>query len=130
MFQWTTDLKVDGGHIDDDHRELFNIANRVSALDPENLDLAVLRSTVKDLYTYIEYHFSREEDFMRSIDYPQIDIHHQIHQDILKEMNVHLTESRDETELVRVFKSFLQRWILDHIMEEDLQIARFLEYST
>ncbi len=57
MFEWTPDMQIDNGLIDEDHKQLFIIANRVFEIDHPNKDVEDLKLAIRELYDYVQYHF-------------------------------------------------------------------------
>ena len=80
-------MMIDNGQIDEDHKQLLAIANRVLAMDHPNREAEELRQAIRELYEYVKYHFKNEEAFMRDVNEPDLDSHHEKHRQIIKEMN-------------------------------------------
>ncbi len=126
MFEWTRELSIDNGFIDEDHKKLIDIANRVVQLNHPNRDAEELKQAIRELYDYVKYHFQREEDFMQEIQYPEAEAHHQKHEDIVKEMNHYLTASHHMGEMLDNFRTLMNKWVLHHIMDQDIQLHEFM----
>lgn len=127
MFQWNSDMAIDHGFIDEDHKNLIEIANRVESLNHPNRDAEELKQTIRELYDYVQFHFDREEKFMSEINYPYLDEHNRKHGAIVKEMNQYLTSSHHLGEMLENFKTLMNKWVFHHIMEEDGKLRTFLE---
>ncbi|MBT3254746.1 MAG: bacteriohemerythrin [Candidatus Marinimicrobia bacterium] len=127
MFKWTDDMSIDHGFIDEDHKKLFDIANRVDQLNHPNRRAEELKQTIRELYDYVKYHFEREELFMQEIQYPNADVHHEKHEAIVKEMNHYLTTSHHMGEMLENFRLLMNKWVLHHIMDEDIQLREFMK---
>ena len=126
LFTWTPEMKVDDGQIDGDHQELIAIANRMFNFKNPNREAEEIKQVIRELYDYVNFHFTREEAFMTKIGYPQKEAHMEKHAIIITEMNQQLTSAHHMGEILGSFKALVNRWILDHIMEEDMQIKHFL----
>jgi len=127
LFEWTTDMQVDEGLIDEDHKELLSIANRVLGLERPNQDAEDLKLSIRELYDYVRYHFQREENFMRESGYPDMDEHYKKHQVIIKDMNNALSQSHHMGDLLENFRQIVYRWVVSHIMKEDKKIQAFIQ---
>ncbi len=126
MFTWTPFMQIDDGQIDEDHRHLISIANRVLELNRPNQDVEEIKQVIRELYEYVKYHFDREESFMHEQHYPGLDEHKEKHEIIIADMNHYLTKSHHMGEILSNFRQLVNRWVINHIMEEDKKIQKFL----
>ena len=126
MFTWTETMSIDNGFIDEDHKKLIEIANRVVELHHPNRDAEELKQAIRDLYDYVKYHFEREEALMKEIEYPHAEAHHQKHEDIVKDMNHYLTTSHHMGEMLENFRTLMNKWVLNHIMDADIELHDFM----
>ena len=129
MFKWTPSMQVDDGPIDADHQHLISLANRVLELDRPNRDAEALKQIIRQLYDYVKTHFLREEGLMQKFGYPELEAHKLKHAAIVKEMNQYLTSSHHMAEMLSNFRHLVNKWVVNHIMEEDLKIHRFLKHK-
>ncbi len=134
MFFWKDDYSLGIEAIDAQHKELFVIANKVLALNPESLrnkdyepDREMLKGVLHHLYDYVKRHFHDEEEYMRQIGYPELPHHIQTHEHIINEMNVLLKQSPNLRKLEIDLVHFLNQWIVTHIMDEDKKIRIWLD---
>ena len=125
--EWTKKMQIDNGQIDADHKELLSIANRVLNLYLRKRDIEELKQAIRELYNYVQYHFSREELLMQQWEYPEFVAHQQKHELILREMHQKLTNSHHVGELLNNFRTFVNDWVIMHILEEDKKIRVFME---
>jgi len=126
MFEWTSDMSIDRGFIDEDHKKLIDIANRVAELNHPDEDAEALKLAIRQLYDYVQYHFKREEALMRKIQYPATETHCAIHEQIVKDMNHTLTSSHHMGDLLNHFQSLMNEWVMQHIMSEDKKLHEFM----
>jgi len=127
VFEWTIDMRIDNGLVDEDHKALIGIANQVIELNRPNRDADKLKQAIRELYDYVKYHFVREEELMRKIKYAEVDSHHEKHEAIIKEMNHYLTSSHHMGEMLSNFRQLMNKWVINHIMEEDKKLHYFME---
>jgi len=123
VFHWNDRLCVDHGQIDDDHKTLFDLANQILELNDPTHCVDRVKTLVMDLFRYMESHFQREEEFMRSIDYPYLDGHKLDHETIVWEMNELIQSTQSLDAYVANLRLFMVRWVLEHIESEDAKIA-------
>ena len=104
------------------HRSIVKIMNVINSGSPVDYN-----SIFKQLCNYIEDHFYTEEQYMRELDYDKIDSHIKEHRDFKNEFEK-ITETCifiDDALNTKV-SSFLNEWILKHILEADNELAVFL----
>lgn len=73
----------------------------------------------------MEHHFKEEEAYMQSIEYPYLEQHHQFHQSIIDGMTKILREKKTMEELQISMKFITQKWLVEHILENDLKIEKW-----
>ena len=127
--EWTTDLTVDEGRIDEQHRELFaRITKLVKAIKSKTCKYEI-GPTTNFLEEYIIEHFRDEEEMMRKAGYPDFDEHKAIHEKFISDFNELKknleSESSNYTKSVYT-NQIVVDWILAHIQEIDKSFGRFL----
>jgi hemerythrin len=114
--------------IDEEHAKLFSIANEVYELltnqfIPDKYDYIV--EVVNALKDYTKYHFSHEEDYMKSIGYRKILSQKVEHADFIERINAINSDNIDEDQKEVLLKlvDFLNTWLVEHIVKRDKMIA-------
>jgi len=125
---WNDSYNVGNIDIDNQHRELFSIANEVLSNKIENLHnkKAKIREILHKLFKYMSTHFSQEEELMQSIGYPDYEKHKKFHQRIIDEMNDIIKNVKDINELENHLYLLMDDWLLNHILTYDKKIGEFL----
>ncbi len=118
LIVWTDSLSVGIPIIDEQHKQLISIINDLYAA----LDTLVLEHSLQKLSDYVVYHFSTEENIMRTCDYPDRLIHEDEHK-ALTEQVVAFTKDNSIPELLL----FLRDWLNNHILGTDKQLGTFLK---
>lgn len=126
IFLWTSDMAVDHGMVDEDHKQLIAIANRVFEFTRPNREAEEIKQVIRELYDYAKYHFAREEGLMSRLNYPARKEHARKHEVIIQDMNHHLTSAHHMGEILGNFKELVNTWVIRHIMEEDLKLAAYI----
>ena len=125
--EWSDALSIGIPEIDDQHRTFVELLNRLAALSGEpaasRRDLRVL---LADLVTYAEHHFVAEEERMLATGYPRAAEHAAIHDDAARRIHDLLIRDADEVELYGFLGTFLKRWLVTHIMGEDMEFGDWL----
>jgi hemerythrin-like metal-binding domain len=114
--------------IDNEHKKLFEIANKVYNLlmdefIPDKYDY--IMEVVKELKDYAKYHFEHEESYMDSIKYKRLLSHKVEHDGFIEKINQYDPEIIDENQKETLLEllDFLTSWLVDHILKQDKLIA-------
>lgn len=120
LFTWYKSYSVNNEELDNHHRTLFDILNRLYdncfGKDIPNC----LAPIIDELISYSKYHFTAEEQHMRNIGYKDIEkqiLEHEVFTQ--KALNLHEVINKDNPELTKELIAFLGNWLLHHVMEED-----------
>lgn len=128
--QWRDSFYIDNDKINAQHKELFRLANFVENLDPRSTTKLEISNLFKDFFTYMEEHFSEEEAYMASIEYPLLKEHQVLHQEIIDSIANLLREKRSIQELQQAMKEASHRWLVEHILQNDLKIEKWRKGNT
>jgi hypothetical protein len=77
MFHWNTDYAVGIRQVDEEHQQLFVLAERLHRAMLEGNGKAILVNLLSRLVDYTCYHFVHEEQLMEGIHYPGYRPHQQ-----------------------------------------------------
>ena len=126
--EWSDALSVGIQEIDEQHKVLINLINRLFDETVVNQSSAgVVEEVLRELVEYTVVHFAVEESLFRIFDYPEIDTHMKRHAD-LKEQVLELQKKikQGETIVNSDLLMFLRKWLTNHILQEDKLYAPFL----
>ena len=126
LFEWTTELSIDGGSIDRDHQHLIGMANHLLSEKQVEAHEGELSTILNEIFEYVQYHFEHEEELMVSCGYPLLQEHHEKHQEILQSMIRIVSHASTMKEVVEPFRELLVHWVVVHIGQEDRNIRDFL----
>jgi hemerythrin len=129
LFSLTPNLVTGIPAIDEQHGELFDIANEVVAasqasLHPELFDLAL-----SFLVGYTAYHFAAEETVMAKVGYPGAGAHASVHNRLRERVVTIVLRVRRQgpTEQSQAdIVHLLEDWVVVHVQESDRAFARFV----
>jgi len=125
FIEWEEKFSLHHALLDQQHQELFDLANAVQALDPNSADKAELGKLFKEFFDYMAKHFKEEEAYMKSLDYPLLEKHKKFHESIIEGMTKILREKKGIVELQKSMKMIAKKWLVEHILENDLKIERW-----
>ena len=126
---WTSELELGVGKIDNQHKELINLINKV--LDACNLGKGkeTVGQALNFVMSYTVDHFKSEEDLMQKNNYPTYLKHKSIHDTFISDVTALKHEfDRIGPTISAVLKlnRLLVDWLIKHIKTEDKAIAQFL----
>ncbi len=113
--------------IDDDHSKLINLFNILNHSVTEGATTDYIEAVLEELINCTVWHFSHEERLMLKYGYDAYEEHKGDHQDLIdsvKELQqkFHETGKLDEKEHLE----FLERWLTEHILVDDIRLGSFL----
>jgi hemerythrin-like metal-binding protein len=114
--------------IDDDHKMLVDLVNRLDDAIKADRGKYVLGSVLDALLDYTTYHFEREEALMQACGYPDLDAHGHTHR-VLRTQVTHIRNrhrANPESIYDREVLAFLKNWLTSHIMGRDKLYAPFM----
>jgi hemerythrin len=126
QFKWSEKYSVGIEEIDEQHKVLFDLIEKIHAAILEHKGTAVSTQILDELVEYTRVHFSLEQSLMRMGKYPDYDNHCALHHDLVTEVEamqqkVHSGTASVSFELLH----FLRNWLAKHILIEDKKYALF-----
>lgn len=111
--------------MDNQHRVLIQIMNRLASQDSAGAPKADLSRLLAQLVTATVQHFADEELYMASKAYPKLEIHKKIHADLVAQLRGHVDafNAGSSLRLNRELLDFLKLWLAAHIRGIDMQYA-------
>ena len=95
---WDNEYKIGIEMIDTQHEKLFNLVNRLYDLEDSSNNKEKLRTILYEFSDYMKVHFTDEEEYMESINFPYLKEHKQLHADIIESLAkiIHTPAKRSE----------------------------------
>lgn len=124
-FEWDTSYELGHAEVDRQHRNIVALANAISEMD----DTEVVQLAVMELFRHTREHFRDEEELMKSIDYPALEEHRKLHEELIESLNRTTARPIEGAEAIRSFRLFVYRWILEHLMEHDRQLIDYVQLT-
>lgn len=126
MIKWSDKYSLGIETIDNQHKELFRLANEAYDLLKNEFYLDKYDEVVRlieELKNYAIYHFKTEEKYMLDIEYKKTFSHKVIHNQFVEKVNSIDLEKMDENQeeyLISILQ-FIVDWIENHILKVDRQ---------
>ena len=125
MFAWKSEYVTGITFIDEQHKMLFDIANK--AFDIYKNDLILdkydrIMEVIEELEDYTKYHFGEEEKFMLNNKYKKFFSHKVQHDELINDLaNMKLKEiDKNQDKALLEILNFVLEWIQNHILKTDL----------
>lgn len=129
MYEFKEEFKTGIDFIDEQHRVLFEIADKTYNLLKNDFTLDKYDKIVallEDLRNYTAFHFNAEEEYMKSINYKRMFTQKVEHDAFIKRINdvdfSKIDENQDEY-IVNILQ-LLNDWLTGHIFENDKLIGQ------
>jgi hemerythrin len=130
FFKWSQDYSVNIKAIDDQHRELVNILNRLFVAVSKREGDKAIAGILDALVSYTQTHFALEERLMWQAKYKDLEPHMEEHRKLLEQLDQlckkHLVE---EKAIYFEMLSFLKTWLKEHIQGVDTKYSAALQQA-
>lgn len=129
MYEMKEEYKIGVEQIDEQHKKLFELADKAYMLLKDDFVLDKYDKIVyilEELKEYTIFHFKSEEEYMASINYKRLFSQKVEHAEFIKKIEAidlkHIDENQDEG-LVKIL-NFLNDWLTEHILKNDKLIGQ------
>lgn len=126
---WTDDMAVGIEIIDEQHQELVNHLNNLSAAIDAHDGPGKIGTMLEYLIEYTHFHFSEEEKLMKEKNYSQLEEHIAKHDEFKKELADLEEDYREDGpthRLAEFIDNLMVNWLLKHICKVDKEFAASL----
>ena len=116
LFSWNDKYSVNVTKIDEQHKKLFEIANRLFEAMKTAKTKSVMVGVLIELENYTVYHFTKEEKYMKKFGYASYPQHKKEHNFFVDKVS----DFRNDYENGKLTNSlevmtFLGNWLINHI---------------
>ena len=128
QFEWREEYSIGVDSIDQEHKRLFRIINKLFDFKEEEKDNQwTCQEGIKYFKGHAVKHFADEEAYMASIGYEGLEQHRRIHQDFRKNILPALEQELERTdysqESMEHFLGVCAGWLVGHTLTEDKAIT-------
>lgn len=121
-FEWDERYRLGNEKIDSQHKNLIALTNAIA----QSEGILEIQAAVMKVYKYTRTHFADEEELMRSVAFPHLEAHVRLHDKLISDLNAISAKDLETDTAVHEFKSFVYRWIVDHLMNHDRELVEFM----
>jgi len=135
FFVWKENMRIDGGVIDGDHKHLIDIMDGVMILVSNKASQGAVMAMMTTLLDFAEKHFEREEALQKISGYPDAPAHKEKHARLINDLKVYISNVSSTNcaeltpqqckERLQETKRFLTRWLIAHILGEDVKLRPY-----
>ncbi len=129
IFKWDDEYSVNIFMIDNHHKKLFDIMNKLYALMAEGAkDESIIR-IIAELLEYTNYHFTEEEKMMEKFGYPELNQHKQLHKDFIAKVEEFHTKAQNGMAIFVATKvaDLGVDWLKQHILTVDSRYKKYMD---
>jgi hemerythrin-like metal-binding protein len=127
--QWKEELALGNALIDTQHRMLMLLCRKLDIAIKTGQPVQTIQRVMLEVKKFTEFHFVSEQNLMHEIAYPDVDAHSKLHTELLIELQIHLSKISHRAEFPEDVLYSLNEWLGQHIVEEDMKIAHYVETS-
>lgn len=132
MFLWKKEFELGISSIDDQHKRLLEIGNRINDLlinheeDDDNYDEIFM--VIEELKDYTIYHFNTEEELFVKYKYPEYNEHKKEHDDFIAYIESVNLENIDDNQkmFLKELLGKIVQWVFKHIITTDFMYKDYL----
>lgn len=128
LMKWTDDLLLHIDELDDQHRHLFLLINRLIVHTRTNAPREELLSLIQALLTHTLAHFRTEENHMENAHYPLALPHSKEHLEFTHTIQEFIKDyDNGEEGLSTRMLTFLRHWWVFHVAKSDQEFGKHLK---
>jgi hemerythrin len=116
---WVSEFEIGNEYVDLQHRYFLDLINRIGKNFRETNDDDYKRKLIIELHKYADFHFASEENIAISCGLPGVESHHQLHLQLLEELNQYAENLEKGLKTIDEFLEFITDWFLVHTQHED-----------
>ncbi|HFQ90746.1 MAG TPA: bacteriohemerythrin, partial [Desulfobulbus sp.] len=127
FFPWKEQYRLNISEIDEQHRLLVAMIDRLHTAMAEGKGKSVLDDIITELYNYTKFHFITEERLMSEYDYPGFAQHRREHKELIGKVLAMMERQKENSlGLSSDLSIMLQEWLNSHILETDKKYSEYL----
>jgi hemerythrin len=125
FISWSDDLSVGIQELDEQHKVLITLINRIFNEAFIMHNDSVVSDVLTELVQYTIIHFSVEESLFRIFNYPAYEDHKAQHAELTSQVMAMRDRVQQGEEVNADLLSFLRGWLKKHIVQEDKKYTSF-----
>ncbi len=129
MIEWEDKFSVGISIIDEEHKKLIGILNKVIYAKGHNGNSEELWEVLSEMTNYALKHFKTEEAYMKEFNYPGYQDHNEEHNRFSSEIVAYIDKLiKDDYQIANEILEYLKQWLINHIEGTDKKyVSCFME---
>ena len=129
---WQPGYSVKVNVLDSQHREIFEMINRLHWAIKENQQAQIVGTILSEMTGYMYTHFKDEESLMQQHHYPDFQTHKESHEAFKRKTNELISKHLQTFygDIASEVLEFLKAWWINHIMGMDKKYVPYLSMKT
>lgn len=128
LIQWVPALSVGVKEMDDQHKKVFEIINKINDTLTLSDDEKFLPDIFQDLVNYANVHLDREEFYFEKFNYPEKEAHVLAHKAYRNKIDDFRGRwEKGEPGIANEIVNFLDNWWQQHIYKMDKRYSSFFQ---
>lgn len=119
---WVSEFEIGNELVDLQHRYFLDLLQRIEKTFKETIDNDYRRKLIIELHKYADFHFTSEENIAISCGIPGVNQHHQLHIELIEELNQYAENLENGLKTIDEFLEFITDWFLVHTQHEDRKL--------
>lgn len=120
--EWAKEFEIGNEYVDLQHRYFLDLIMRIGKSFKASKDDDFKRRLMIELHKYADFHFTSEENLAISIDLSGVESHHQLHIQLLEDLNQYAENLDKGLKTMDEFLEFITDWFLVHTIHEDRKL--------
>lgn len=126
-FEWSTDTAVGHEQMDEQHRQLFGLAEAAVESLVSTPGLRPSEAPLRALIDFARTHFAYEEELMNASAYPEAESHAKFHTSLLRELETYCARVQIGSNTNPAgLSAYLWNWLVVHIHSADRELGAWL----
>ena len=123
VMEWSDELVLDDGIIDDTHKEFVELLNRIYDAPDDQL-----LSILDEFIVHTESHFAQEQRWMEELAFPPLPCHASEHAGVMEiTREVRQRTADGDMRFGKVLAKGIAEWFANHAATMDLMLAQYIK---
>jgi hemerythrin len=122
--EWASEFEIGNEYVDLQHRYFLDLIMRIGKSFKETKDEDHKRRLMIELHKYADFHFTSEENLAISNGLPGVESHHELHLQLLEDLNQYAENLENGLKTMDEFLEFITDWFLVHTIHEDRKLFK------
>jgi hemerythrin len=124
---WNPDLLLGNTQIDDQHRRIFQILDKLITAIAERKGHEEVGGVLTAASVFVAAHFQMEEALMLQYQYPDLAVHRKSHEALRLQVEYLVDQFHKTGPEPLELAKFMEWWLQDHIERQDRPMAHYLK---